>query len=37
MRGCGVDLTGLGKGLVVGSCEHGNEATGCIKCSEFLD
>jgi hypothetical protein len=23
--------------VVAGSCEHGNEISGCIKCGEFLD
>jgi hypothetical protein len=26
-----------GFGLVVGSCERGNETSGSIKCEEFLD
>jgi predicted deacylase len=28
----GLDRSGSGKGLVVGSCEHGNELSGSIKC-----
>jgi hypothetical protein len=32
-----VDSLGSGQGHVVGSCEHGNEPSGSIKCGEFLD
>jgi hypothetical protein len=35
--GCGLDSLGLGYGQVAGSCEHGNEPSGSIKCEEFLD
>jgi hypothetical protein len=28
----GLDRPGSGQGLVVGSCEHGNEPSGSIKC-----
>jgi hypothetical protein len=28
---------GSGQGQVAGSCEHGNEPSGSIKCGEFLD
>jgi hypothetical protein len=27
----------IGKGQVLGACEHGNEPSGSIKCGEFLD
>jgi hypothetical protein len=32
-----VDASGLGLGLVAGSCEHGNETSGFIKAENFLD
>jgi hypothetical protein len=32
-----VDSSGSGEGQVVGSCEHGNKSSGCIKDGEFLD
>ena len=31
-----MDLSGLGKGQVAGTCESGNEPSGCIKYGEFL-
>jgi hypothetical protein len=37
MWGCGLDLSGLGKGQVVDVCECGNETSSSIKCGEFLD
>jgi hypothetical protein len=37
MRGCGLDLSGLGKGPVVGCCKHGNEPLVPIKDTEFPD
>jgi hypothetical protein len=33
----GLNSSGLGKGPVAGSCEHGNEHLGFIKGREFLD
>jgi len=30
------DSTGSGEGPVVGSCEHDNERSNCVKCIEFL-
>jgi hypothetical protein len=35
--GCGLDSFGSGQGQVTGSCEHGNEPSGSIKCGKFLD
>jgi hypothetical protein len=35
--GCGLDSLGSGLGQVTGSCEHGNQPSGSIKCGEFLD
>jgi hypothetical protein len=35
--GFGLDSLGSGYGQVAGSCEHGNEPSGSIKCGEFLD
>jgi hypothetical protein len=32
----GLDLSGLGQGLVAECCEHGNESSGSIKGGEFL-
>jgi hypothetical protein len=32
-----LDSLGSGQGQVAGSCEHGNEPSGSIKCGEFLD
>ena len=38
MWGCGLDQAGTGQGQVAGTCECGNEPSGCsIKCGEFLD
>jgi hypothetical protein len=34
---CGLDAHGSGQGPVAGPCEHGNELSGSIKGSEFLD
>jgi hypothetical protein len=34
---CKLDAPGSGKGLVVGSCEHGNEYLGSIKGGKFFD
>jgi hypothetical protein len=31
------EFTWLRLGLVEGSCEHGNEPSGCIKCWEILE
>jgi len=36
-RGCGMDWSGSGEGHMVGTCEHGNESVGPVKCGEFLD
>jgi hypothetical protein len=33
----GLDRAGLGYGPVEGSCEHGNEPLGSIKCWEVLE
>ena len=35
--GYGLDQDGSGQGQVAGTCECGNEPSGCIKCGEFLD
>jgi len=32
-----LDSSGSGQGLVVGSCEHGNEPSGSIKGRQILD
>jgi hypothetical protein len=32
MEGCAQDSSGSGYGPVEGSCGHGNEPWGCIKC-----
>jgi hypothetical protein len=32
----GLDRSGSGKGQVEGSCQHGNELWGSIKCSKVL-
>jgi hypothetical protein len=32
-----MDSSDLGQGQVSGSCEHGNEPSGFIKCGEFSD
>jgi hypothetical protein len=37
MGRCGLDSSGSRPGLMVGSCEHGNEPSGSIKGREFLD
>jgi len=34
---CGVDASGSGKGIVAGSCEHGNEPSGSIKGGGLFD
>jgi hypothetical protein len=33
----GLDLSGSGQGPVAGSCEHGNEPSGSIKCLEIIE
>jgi hypothetical protein len=33
----GLDQSGPGYGQVVGSCKHGDELLGSIKCREFLE
>jgi hypothetical protein len=35
--GMWIGFIGLRIGTMVGSCEHGNEPSGSIKCGEFLD
>ena len=35
MREHGLNLSGSRQGQVAGSCEHGNETLGSIKCREF--
>jgi hypothetical protein len=35
--GCGLDSSGSGQGLLMVSCEHGNEPSGYMKGGEFLD
>jgi hypothetical protein len=35
-KGYGVDSSGSGQGIVAGSCDHGNEPSGFIKCYKFL-
>jgi hypothetical protein len=37
MEGRGLDCSHLGHGQVAGSCDHGNEPSGSIKCGVFLD
>jgi hypothetical protein len=37
MRGCRLDLCDSGWGPLAGFCQNGNEHSGSIKCSEFLD
>jgi len=37
MWGCGLDRSDSEQGQVTGSCEHGNEPSGSIKCGEFLE
>jgi hypothetical protein len=34
---CGQDESGSGYGPLAGSCEHGNEFLGSVKCGEFLE
>jgi hypothetical protein len=34
---CGLESSGLELRLLVGSCEHGNEPPGSIRCQEFLE
>jgi hypothetical protein len=34
--GYGLDQSGSGQEVVAGSCECGDEPSGCIKCGEFL-
>jgi hypothetical protein len=36
-KGCGLDLSGSGQGLVASACEHSNAPLGSIKGSKFLD
>jgi hypothetical protein len=33
----GLDWCGSGQGLMANSCEQGNERSGSIKCSEFIE
>ena len=35
--GKGLDSAGSEYGQVAGTCKHGNEPSGSIKCGEFLD
>jgi hypothetical protein len=35
--GHGLDLSGSGKGQVLGTCECGNEPSGSVKRGEFFD
>jgi len=35
--GRSLDWSGLGEGKVAGSCECGNETSGCIQYGKFLD
>ena len=37
MWGRGVDRSGSGYGQLAGTCEWGNEISGCVKCGEILD
>jgi hypothetical protein len=37
MRWYGLDSSGSGLEPVEGSCEHGKEPSGCIKCWEVLE
>jgi len=37
MWGHGLDRAGVGYGHVSGTCECGNEPSGCLKRGEFLD
>jgi hypothetical protein len=34
--GYGMDRAGSGQGEVAGTCERGDEPSGCIKCGDFL-
>lgn len=29
-------LSGTGQGIIMGSCEHGDERSGCIQCESCL-
>jgi hypothetical protein len=35
--GCKLSSSLSENGPIVGSCKHGNEPAGCIKCKEFFD
>jgi predicted deacylase len=35
MGGCGLDSSGSGPRDMIGSCDHGNELPGSIKCMEL--
>jgi len=37
VESCGLDSSGSGCGSMVGSCEHGNRASGSITGGGFLD
>jgi hypothetical protein len=37
VRGCGLEVFGLGQAAVAGCSEHGNEPSGSIKGGEFLE
>ena len=37
MWGYGLDRAGSGSGKLAGTCKHGNENSGSIKCWEFFD
>jgi hypothetical protein len=37
VSGCGLDMSGLGQGPLVGFCEHSNESSGSIRGREFLE
>jgi hypothetical protein len=37
VRGCGFGSSASGYGLVVDSCEHGNDFSGSIKGGKFLE
>lgn len=36
MRGCALDLSGWGGGIMVNSCEHGDERKGCVNTKELV-
>lgn len=36
-EGCGLDSSGLRQGLVLESCDHGNEISGSKKYGEFIE